>query len=105
MPLSSLDLCFDAGNCDWSPPGIFRAVVPLFCGCYCPLSVGAYSLRGGIEPPDLILSCDSDLWYQAAGTGAHALGEKSLRITLLGMFTSGCALLCPLLHSASSHVM
>ena len=105
MPLSSLDLCFDGGHCDQSPSGIFRAVVPLFCGCYCPLSVGAYSLRGAIEPPDLILSCDSDLWYQAAGTGAHALGEKSLSITLVGMFTSGCALLCPLLHSASSHVM
>ena len=51
-----------AVNCDQSLPGTFRAVSPLFCGCYCPLSGGACSLRAGIEPPDLNVSCDSDLW-------------------------------------------
>ena len=94
-----------AVNLDQSLLGIFRAVFPLFCGCYCRLSGGACSLRGGIEPPDLSLRCDSDLWCEAGGIGAHPLGEKSLSITPLGMFTSGCALVSPLMRSASSYVM
>ena len=76
-----------AVNCDQSLLWIFRAVSPLFSGCYWPLSGGACSLCGGIEPPDLNLSCDSDLWCEAGGTGAPAHGEKSLSITPLGMFT------------------
>ena len=94
-----------AVNCDQSLPWVFRAVSPLFCGCYCPLSGGACSLRGGIEPPDLSLRCDSDLWCEAGGIGAHPLREKSLSITPLGVFTSGCALVSPLMRSARSHVM
>ena len=66
---------------------------------------GACSLHGGIELPDLSLCCDSDLWCQAGGIRAHPLGEKSLSITPLEMFTSGCALVPSLMRSASSHVM
>ena len=94
-----------AVNCDQSLPWIFRAVSPLFCGGYCPVFGGACSLHGGIEPPDLSLCCDSDLWCEAGGIGAHSLGERSLSITALGMFTSGCALVSSLMRPASSHVM
>ena len=78
-----------AVNCDQSLLWIFRAVSPLFCGCYCPLSGGVCSLHGGIEPPDLNLSCDSDLWWEVGGSGAPLLGEKSVSITPLGLFTQG----------------
>ena len=94
-----------AVNCDQNLLGIFRAVSPLFCGCYCLVSGGACSLRGGIQPPDLSLHCDSELWCEAGGIGAYPLGEKSLSITPLEMFTSGCALVPSLMRSASSHVM
>ena len=76
-----------AVKCDQSLLWIFRAVSPLFCGCYCPLSGGACSPCGGIEPPDLRLSCDSDLWCKAGGTGAPTHGDKSVSITPLGLCT------------------
>ena len=76
-----------AVNCDQSLLWIFRAVSPLFCGCYCPLSGGVCSLHGGIEPPDVNLSCDSDLWWEVGGSGAPPLGEKSVSITPLGLCT------------------
>ena len=94
-----------AVNCDQNLLGIFRAVSPLSCGCYCPASGGACSLHGGIELPDRSLRCDSDLWCKADGFGAHPLGEKSLSIAPLGIFTSGCGLVSPLMRSAGSHDM
>ena len=77
----------------------------MLSGCHCPVRGGVCSLVCGIEPPDLSLCCESDLWCQAGGIGAHPLGEKSLSITPLGVFTSGCALVPSLMRSASSHVM
>ena len=91
-----------AVNCDQSLPWIFRAVSPLFCGCYCLVSGGACSLCGRIQPPDLSLHCDSDLWCEAVGIGAYPLGEKTLSITPLGMFTSGFAVVPLLMRSAGS---
>ena len=104
-PFPLLICALIAVDCDQNLLGIFRAVSPLSCGCYCPVSGGACSLHGGIEPTDLSLSCDSDLWSQAGGIGAHPLGEKSLSITPLGMFTSGCVLVPPLMRSSSFYVM
>ena len=39
------------------------------------------------KPPDLFLSCVSDLWYEVGGIGALPLGKKALSITPLELFT------------------
>lgn len=48
------------------------------------------------EPPDLLLSCGSDLWCEVGKIGALPLGEETLTSLPLELFHSECALLCHL---------
>lgn len=46
------------------------------------------------EPPDLLLSCGSDLQCEVGELAALPLGEEPLSISHLKLFTCACALLC-----------
>ena len=66
---------------------------PLCSVCHCPVRGGVCFLVVGVE---LFLSCVSDLRCEVGGFGALPLGEKSLSIPPLEMFTCECALFCHL---------
>ena len=51
----------------------------------------------------MFLSCDSDLWCEVGGIGAFPLGEKSLSMPFLEMFTCECGWVCPLLPIVWAH--
>ena len=81
-----LDLGFDCCYCDPSLPWVLRGASPWLCGCHCPVCGGICSLVGGVEPPDLFLRCDSDLWSRQLGL-EHTHWERSHQ----GLLLWGCA--------------
>ena len=85
VPLSP-DLGFDCCYCDPSLPWILKRASPWLCGCHCPVCGGICSLVGGVEPPDLFLHCDSDLWSRQLRL-EHTHWERSHQ----GLLLWGCS--------------
>ena len=69
-PLSSWE-GFDSCCGDQYLPWILSRGCPLLCGCQWPVRGRVCSLVGGVEAPDLFLSCVSDLQWEVSGIRAH----------------------------------
>ena len=75
-----LDRGLDQCCGDQSMPWILSLTSPLFCGCLCHVRVGSSPQLLEQTPPDLFLSCVSDLPCEVGRIGVLPLGEKPLSI-------------------------